>query len=163
MLAGATYDVSSAITARSVAVRGSTVAVSGGGSVVNYDLSLGQRYAVFSAADAEVALDPAGNTLATGGTTLRLGPDGTLQWQHAGEGSWIRVDDSGDSYVGGARYTRNLFVRKYDGSGDLAWTQTWAGEEGRASPSCFTLGADGVYIGGRIGTHGRAILIKYAR
>ena len=81
------------------------------------------------------------------------------------------MDDSGDSYVGGSilagssatGWTRSLLVNKYDGDGAPVWTQSWEGEGGWASPSCFTLGTDGVYIGGRTGRHGRAMLIKYAR
>lgn len=165
LLASADYAASDATTARAVDVRGSTVAVCGERFVINYDLSLAQRY-VYPAWGADVALDPAGNTLVLGVDRLKVGPDGALQWQRAGEGSWLRsllrVDDSGNSYVGGSLYTRSLFVRKYDSSGDPVWTQTWPDEAGRASPSFFTLGMDGVYIGGRIGTHGRALLIKYA-
>ena len=81
------------------------------------------------------------------------------------------MDDSGNSYVGGSilvgsnatGWTQSLFVNKYDGSGEPVWTQSWAGKAGRASPSCFTLGPDGVYIGGKTGRHGRAALVKYAR
>jgi hypothetical protein len=137
--------------------------VGGEGFVINYDLSLGQRYVVGSPASTwDIALDPAGNTLLTGGTTLGFGPDGTLLWQQASAGGrWLRVDDSGNSYVGG--WTRSLVVYKYDGRGAAVWTQSWDGEGGWASPSCFTLGADGVYIGGRTGRHGRSVLIKYAR
>ena len=173
LLASAVYAAASPIQARSVDVRGSTVAVCGPAFVSNYDLSLGQRYAVAcSASGADTALDPAGNTLVTGGNTLRFGPDGTLQWQQASEGSrWLCVDDSGDSYVGGSilvgsnagGWTQSLLVTKYDGSGAPVWTQSWAGEAGRALPSCFTLGPDGVYIGGKTGLHGRAALVKYAR
>ena len=173
LLASAVHAASDAITARAVAVRGSTVAVGGEGFVIDYDLSLAQRYAVdCSVAAVGVALDPAGNTLVMGMKTLRFGPDGALQWQQANDGSgWLRVDDAGDSYVGGSTRvgssatdgTQRLFVNKYDGNGDPAWTQSWEGEGGWASASCFTLGADGVYIGGRTGRHGRAVLIKYAR
>ena len=169
LLAGAAYTASGDITARAVAVRGSTVAVGGEGFVINYDLSLGQRYVVGSPVSTrDIALDPAGNTLLTGGNTLGFGPDGTLQWQQASAlGRWLRVDDSGNSYVGGSSGLRPpagvLVVYKYDGSGAAVWTQSWDGEGGWASPSCFTLGPDGVYIGGRTGRHGRAMLIKYAR
>ena len=153
-------------------MRGSTVALGGEGFVINYDLSLGQRYAVQSFADGvDVALDPAGNTLVTGTKTLGFSPDGTLLWQQAVDADWLRVDDAGDSYVGGSTrvgssatdWTRSLIVYKYDASGAAVWTQSWEGEGGWASPSCFTLGADGVYIGGRTGRHGRSVLIKYAR
>ena len=77
---------------------------------------------------------PAGNTLVTGfGQTLRFGPDGALRWQQASEGSRrLRVDDSGNSYVGGsilagssATWTQSLFVSKFDGSGGPVWAQTW--------------------------------------
>jgi hypothetical protein len=163
LLASAVHTASGDITARAVDVRGSTVAVGGEGFVINYDLSLGQRYVVGSPVSTrDIALDPAGNTLLTGGNTLGFGPDGTLQWQQASAlGGWLRVDDSGNSYVGG--WTQSLVVYKYDGSGAAVWTQSWDGEGGWASPSCFTLGTDGVYIGGRTGRHGRAVLIKYAR
>jgi hypothetical protein len=81
------------------------------------------------------------------------------------------VDDSGNSYVGGSIlagssatvWTQSLLVTKYDGSGAAVWTQSWDGEGGWASPSCFTVGPDGVYVGGRTGRHGRAVLIKFAR
>ena len=171
LLAGAVHTASRDITARSVDVRDSTVAVGGEGFVINYDLSLGQRY-VYAGSGADVALDPAGNTLVLGGNTLKIGPDGALQWQQVSEGGrWLRVDDSGNSYVGGSilagssgtGWTQSLVVSKYDGGGAPVWTQSWPDEAGWASPSCFTLGADGVYIGGRTGRHGRAVLIKYAR
>jgi hypothetical protein len=170
LLASATYAPTSDITARSIAVRDSTVAVGGEQCVVNYDLSLGQRF-VYPAGGG-VALDPAGNTLVLDGNTLKLGPDGALLWQQPTEGGrWLRVDESGNSYVGGnilagssaAGWTQRLLVIKRDAGGALAWTQSWEGEGGWASPSCFTVGPDGVYIGGRTGRHGRAVLIKYAR
>jgi hypothetical protein len=86
-------------------------------------------------------------------------------------GRWLRVDDSGNSYVGDSIlagssatvWTQSLLVTRFDGGGDQVWTQTWPDTAGWASPSCFTLGRDGVYIGGRIGRHGRAMLIRYAR
>jgi hypothetical protein len=163
LLASAVYAALPEITARAVDVRGSTVAVGGEGFVINYDLSLGQRYVVGSPASTwDIALDPAGDIRLTGGDTLGFGPDGTVLWQQASAlGRWLRVDDSGNSYVGG--WTHSLVVYKYDGSGAAVWTQSWDGEGGWASPSCFTLGADGVYIGGRTGRHGRSVLIKYAR
>ena len=172
LLASAVHSAAFPIVARSVDVRGSTVAVCGAAFVINYDLSLGQQYAVGCPSSAvDVALDPAGNTLVAGTKTLGFSPDGTLQWQEAGEGDWLRVDDSGSSYVGGSilvgsnatGWTQNTLVNEYDGSGDPVWTQTWPDKAGWASPSCFTLGTDGVYIGGRMGRHGRAMLIKYAR
>lgn len=171
LLASAAHTASDATTARAVDVRGPTVAVCGEGFVINYDLSLGQNY-LYPAWGADVALDPAGNTLVLGGDTLKIGPDGALQWQQIGEGGrWLRVDESGNSYVGGSipagsstsGWTQSLLVNKYDSDGAPAWTQSWDGEGGWASPSCFTLRADGVYIGGRTGRHGRAVLIKYAR
>ena len=81
------------------------------------------------------------------------------------------MDDFGNSYVGGSirvgssagGWTQVFLVHKHDGNGDPVWTQSWEGEGGWASPSCFTLGPDGVYIGGRTGRHGRAVLVKYAR
>jgi hypothetical protein len=174
LLASAVYNAARDMTARAVAVRGSTVAVCGEGFVVNYDLSLKQRYAVQSFADGvDVALDPAGNTLVTGTKTLGFSPDGKLLWQQAVDADWLRVDASGNSYVGGpirqladsgaTGWTQGLVVNKYDGNGNPVWTQSWPDEPGWASPSCFTLGPDGVYIGGGTGRHGRAMLIKYGR
>jgi hypothetical protein len=172
LLASAVYAAPRDITARAVAVRGSTVAVCSEGFVINYDLSLGQQYAAQSfATGADVALDAAGNTLVTGTKTLGFGPDGTLKWQQDGGGKWVRADDSGNSYVASSilagssatGWTQSLVVHKYDGNGDPVWTQSWPDQAGWASPSCFTVGPDGVYIGGRTGRHGRAMLIKYAR
>jgi hypothetical protein len=173
LLASAVYAGSGDIAARAVDVRGSTVAVGGEGLVINYDLSLGQRW-VNPAWGVDVALDPAGNTLVLSGGLSRFGPDGALQWQQVSEGSkWLRVDESGNSYVGGSirvgssatatGWTQSLLVDKYDGNGDPLWTESWEGEGGWTAPSCFTLGTDSVYIGGRTGRHGRAVLIKYAR
>jgi len=178
LLASAVYHATSAIYVEAVDVLGSTVAVCGSSSgygkapVIDYDLSLNQRYAVeyqppepvFIRA-LDVALDPAGNALVTGyGLTLKFGPDGTLQWQQPAEDRFIRADDSGNSYVGG--YAGGLHVTKYDASGDPVWTQTvteagW----GRLSAysDCYTLGADGVYIGGQVLAHSRAVLAKFAR
>jgi len=178
LLASAVYHATSAIYEEAIDVLGSTVAVCGSSSgydkapVINYDLSLNQRYAVeyqppepvFIRA-LDVALDPAGHALVTGyGRTLKFGADGTLQWQQPAEDRFIRVDDSGNSYVGG--YVGGLHVTNYDASGDPVWTQTVA-EPGwgrlSAYSDCYTLGADGVYIGGQILAHSRAVLAKLAR
>ena len=200
LLASAVYGASFDAWAASVDVRGSTVAVCGTirdqpssgqtrALVVNYDLSLGQRYAVEdtpptegeSASAADVVLDPAGDTLATGWSgaiatgslTLSLDPDGALRWRQIhksefyGWGSWLRVDDSGNGYVGGltmdARSRFRFLVIKYDGGGDPVWTRSWVDKAGHVQPFCFDLGMNGVYIGGQIRAHSRAVLVKYAR
>ena len=173
LLASAVYaDSSRDIAARAVAVRGSTVAVCGEGFVIDYDLSLGQQYAAQSfSTGADVALDAAGNTLVTGTKTLGFGRDGTLKWQQDIGGKWVRADDSGNSYVASsilagssaAGWTQSVLATRYDGDGDPVWARSWPDEAGWVSPSCFTVGPDGVYIGGRTGRHGRAMLIKYAR
>ncbi len=210
LLARAVYgDASYGAEARSVDVRGSTVAVCGRirdqingqpssgmtrALVINYDLSLGQRYATeykppwewASAYALDVGLDPAGNTLAAGWsttpttsgqtqgpTTLSLGPDGVLRWQQTHNltgfwgANWLRVDDSGDSYVGSRGEAvaggQAFLVIRYGVGGDPVWTRTWVDGAGYAAPYCFALGADGVYMGGQIRAHSRAVLVKWAR
>ena len=209
LLARAVYgDASYGASARSVDVRGSTVAVCGSvrdqfnvhgmvsALVINYDLSLGQRYAAeyrppwewASAYAVDVGLDPGGNTIATGWsttpttlsqtqgpTTLGLGPDGALRWQQThnltglGGAGWLRVDDSGDSYVGcrgevvAGGQAQAFLVIRYGVGGDPVWTRTWVDGAGYAAPYCFALGADGVYMGGQIRAHSRAVLVKWAR
>jgi len=164
LLASAAYGAPSLADARSVDVRGATVAVGDWeGFVIGCDLSLRQQYAVqIDSVGLDVALDPAGNTLVTSSAqTLRLGPDGTLQWQQPDGGRWICVDDAGDSYVGSD--FNNLRVTRYDGDGDPVWSQSWAAAGGWTRAHCFALAGDAVYIGGQMSAHGRAVLVKYAR
>jgi hypothetical protein len=164
LLASAAYGAPSLADARSVDVRDATVAVGDWeGFVVVCDLSLEQRYAArIDAVGLDVALDPAGNALVTGSAqTLKLGPDGILQWERPDAGRWIRAGDDGDSYVGsdfGA-----LRVTRYDADGEPVWSRTWAAEAGWTRAFCFTLARDAVYIGGQLTAHGRAVLVKYAR
>ena len=87
LLASADYPASRDITARAVDVRGSTVAVCGEQFVVNYDLSLRQRY-MDPAWGADVALDPAGNTLVLGAATPRRALPGS---SHARAASITRL------------------------------------------------------------------------
>jgi hypothetical protein len=203
LLARAAYGAPYNALAASLDVRGSTVAVCGTvqdqpfsessvtkALVINYDLSLGQRYAVAykgpgegdTAAANDVAVDPAGNVLATGWsstlavsgqveggpTTLSLGPDGALRWRQThqsafGRGSGLLVDDAGNSYVWGwVSDGGQLSLIKYDGRGDPVWTQTWADEAGYVSRGALAFGTDGLYMCGQIRAHGRAVLVKYA-
>jgi hypothetical protein len=167
------YAVFSAIDVRggTVAVCGRTRALVAQGLTMNYDLSLNQRYALayqHSSSQifpSDVALDPAGNTLVTSGFTVAFGPDGARLWQQVVDDGdlWIRVDEAGNSYVGASSPVAALEVTKRNVAGDIVWTQTWPAVAAKAATAhCFTVGMDGVYIGGQMFDGSRAVLAKFA-
>ncbi|MFO7654509.1 MAG: SBBP repeat-containing protein [Candidatus Krumholzibacteriia bacterium] len=143
-----------------------------------------------------VAVDVSGNAYVVGGTkignsdtdvlVLKYGPDGALLWDRqfgsveADEdiGFGVAVDADGNAYVTGSTMGRiaddavktpvfDLFLRKYDPSGEVLWTQQvnagadiegkGVAVDGSGSGAVYVTG----YTRGTIGSNAFAIIQKY--
>ncbi len=107
---------------------------------------------------------------------LKFDAAGNLVWQRTWGGNsddygWdIAVDDTGLVYVTGETYSfgagyNDLYLLKYNSSGDLLWQKTWSGEDWEDSFGVAVGRGGSVYVTGSTQSAGignaDAILLKY--
>jgi hypothetical protein len=106
---------------------------------------------------------------------LKYDGSGNLQWSKTWGGSskdrawgiavWsdgIYIAGDTESYGAGGS---DVFLLKYDGSGNLQWSKTWGGSNYDGA-LCIAVGSDGIYVAGYTDSYGTgrfdALLLKYA-
>jgi len=133
-----------------------------------------------------IALDDLGNAFIMGGTLsygagsddvfiLKYDSSGNLQWDKTWGGSGpdyasgIALDPSGKAYITGTTWSygagsTDVFLLKYDLSGNLLWDKTWGGSSGESGREITVDDSGNAYITGETSSYGEhcdAFLLKY--
>ncbi|MCL5035982.1 MAG: SBBP repeat-containing protein [Chloroflexi bacterium] len=108
-----------------------------------------------------------------GGSTGTAGTSWPKTWggDNADDAFGVVVDSDGNIYVTGRTYSfgagdADVYILKYDNSGNLLWQKTWGGSDIEWSSGISVDGSGNVYVTGRTGSFGAGFwdvfLLKYS-